>query len=134
LIEVMGSAAILIVGLSGLTQALSSLRTAGDRAEALAVRAQIARGWLDRALRAPVGAAAFATRCTAGEAECTSSATGATRTRSVDATGEPDSRGGFVVTWSLSEDGPRAGVRGLRISVGDALGESTPLVLDSHVR
>jgi type II secretory pathway pseudopilin PulG len=134
LIEVMGASAILIVGLTGLTQALSSLQAAAERAERLAGRAHVARVWLDRAARAAPDARAFQARCGASEALCTNVPDGATRTRTVDDSGEPDAAGGVQVAWTVVDDRPRPGVRELRLVVVDLAGSTTPLSVVTHVR
>ncbi|MBM4282938.1 MAG: hypothetical protein FJ137_20025 [Deltaproteobacteria bacterium] len=134
LIEVMGASAILIIGLTGLTQALSSLQAAAERAERLAVRAHVARVWLERAVAAPPGAPAFSPACGAGEVACSVVPGGATRTRSVDDSGEPDARGPVTVSWTVVANQPRPGVRGLRIVVVDGATGAAPFTLESCVR
>jgi hypothetical protein len=52
LIEVLGAATLLIVGLAGLTSGLSTLREADARADRLAASAAIAATWIDRTQRA----------------------------------------------------------------------------------
>jgi type II secretory pathway pseudopilin PulG len=134
LIEVMGASALLIVGLTGLTQALTTLRSAGERAERLAARAQVARAWLDRAERAGAGAPLWMPLCAAGESACTTTTAGAVRTRLVDDAGEPDPGGGVLVTWSVRADVPRPSVNAVRIMVADADETGLPLVVESYVR